>query len=264
MKIWPVTAIYFLDALQFRLRGLIWLLTGAVNALILLFFWWAVLQISGKPGSDINLTQITTYYLIMMTVSSITMCHNEEYIAFRQIYLGQIHQYLLQPYPYLARVFQQELVWRLAQGFFGVLILLAINFSITKISINFSLAMIFTVIISVILAMLLSFFYKSIIGLMAIWFTNVHGLLEITGVTELLLGGIVLPLHYFADPLRLILLYSPFGAMTYAPVSILSGFAPQDRWLPLILVQLLWVTIFGLGANLVFRRGIRRFGGVSQ
>jgi ABC-2 type transport system permease protein len=83
-------------------------------------------------------------------------------------------------------------------------------------------------------------------------------------VADLLLGGYFLPLHLYPEMVRQALIYSPLGAMTYAPASILSGFAPPSEWPLLLAVQLGWVLLFAFAANLVFRRGVRRFGGVSQ
>lgn len=102
---WQIFEIHVIDVVQFRLRALVWFLLGLINTGIVLLFWWATLRASGSPADAPTLPVITSYYLLMLTMASVIMCHLEEDIAYRDIQKGELYRYLLRPYPYLLKKF---------------------------------------------------------------------------------------------------------------------------------------------------------------
>lgn len=163
-----VFQIRLIEVFQFRLRSLMWLFVGGINTVILLLFWWATLSAGQPTNPALTIPAITTYYLLMTTLATTTICHIEEDIAYRDIYKGLIYGPLLRPYPYLLGKFQEEIVWRLLEGFWAIIILAFILLTGFQLQLTDSPTRWVLTIISALLSTLVSFFMKSILGLLAI------------------------------------------------------------------------------------------------
>jgi ABC-2 type transport system permease protein len=249
---------------QFRLRALMWFFVGSTNVVILLLYWWAVLRANPSGHAILTIPFITTYYIIMAVLSDFTVCHEEEDISRNDIYKGDFYRYLLRPYPYLLAKFQEEIVWRLMGGFWGVVTVVFVMVVGLQLTLDLNLVNLILVMISLFLGLMVSFFLKAILGLLSIWFTNIHGIMSIEEIISIVLAGFVLPLHLLPHPLQTIAMFSPWAAPTYYPVAILTQSPTADRLLQLFLVQIIWIIVLGVGAQYTLRRGVKAYKGVSQ
>lgn len=258
--------IRMIEVFNYRLRALVWFAVGLVNTLVLLFFWWAALSGGDSANTNTTLTipAITTYYLLMTSLATTTICHQEEDISNRDIYKGNLYGYLLQPYPYLLAKFQEEIVWRLLGGFWALLtiiIVTALGFNLTISASPFVWLLTF---LSASMGIMVSYFWKSILGLLAIWLTNLQGLLDLEGIFQIILAGFILPLNLLPQPLQNIALFSPWAAPVYYPIAILAQSLPMGTIITFFAMQLFWMIVFGATSKLVFKKGLLAYTGVSQ
>lgn len=79
----------------------------------------------------------------------------------------------------------------------------------------------------------------------------------LTPITSLLSGELI-PLPFMPDSLTRILEYSPFGAMSNAPLRIYSGDIAGMEILSVIGLQIFWLAIFVMIGYGLQRRGMRR------
>ena len=106
-------------------------------------------------------------------------------------------------------------------------------------------------IVSLALAVAVSFACRFALNLTAFWLLDVRGPVTLYVVTSNILCGLVIPVHWFPSWLGALAAATPFPSMLQAPVDVLSGRALGVDALQVIGVQLLW-----LGATLLLGRAV--------
>ncbi len=261
---WRVFQIHIIDVLQFRLRSLVWLLIGAVNTIIILLFWWATLQAGGPDTGSIQIPEITSYYVLILLFASIGISHIEEDIAYRDIKKGDLYGYLLKPYPYILKKFQEEVVWRLLSAVWAVVVLSVLIVGGLTLSVSFHPLIWILTALSLLLGLVCSFFMKVCLGLLSIWLTNLSGVMNVYGILEIILAGFVIPLSLFPEQIKSFVLLSPFAASVYYPLQLFTTLQSPKEIAWIFLFQLAWTVVFFLLSRFIFHKGIRYYTGVSQ
>ncbi len=249
--------------MQYRLRSFVWMLVGFLSVSTLLIFWNANLA-SNPTSYTVKFDEILSYFLLMLVVGNVLISHSEGEIAQTDIYKGELAKYLLKPIPYIVLKFYGEIVWRLIEGVWSLLIVGGLLFFGLKIHLTASPLIFVIAIFSCLLGLCISYICTVILGLSAIWLTSTKGLFELYEMTLLLFAGYLLPLSQFGGKLQPIALYSPFAAMVYTPVTILSGKYDTLMAMQMIAVQLIWAIVFYLGYRVMWTRGVKIFTGAGQ
>ncbi|MBQ7867027.1 MAG: ABC transporter permease [Clostridia bacterium] len=76
-------------------------------------------------------------------------------------------------------------------------------------------------------------------------------------IAELLSGNLI-PLPFMPDRLAKLFHYSPFGAMTNAPLRIYSGDLAGPEMVEMLVLQVFWLTVLGLFGYALQHRGLKR------
>ena len=100
-------------------------------------------------------------------------------------------------------------------------------------------------------------FYLVAIGLLAFWTENTQSFSFAFSRLELVLGGVLIPIEIFPQPLRGIAQVLPFSAMLYGPSRILVGFQ-AGLFAQLVLQQLLTLLVAGALLLLLYTIAARR------
>ncbi len=103
----------------------------------------------------------------------------------------------------------------------------------------------------------LDFLGSCLVGLLAFWVEDTFAFTFIYNRLVLLLGGTLLPLNLFPEPLRGVVEWLPFGAMVYGPARNLVTFDPLFFG-EMCLRQVVTIALLALAAALVFRAGTRQ------
>jgi ABC-2 type transport system permease protein len=259
---WQVFCTYMMYVFQFRLRTLVWFLVGSVNTAIVLVYWWATVLASGN--TNFSLPEITGYYILLFTFATVLCCHVEEDIAYLDVYKGEIHGYILRPYPYLLLKFHQEIVWRLLGGVWAFVLFLLLSAGGLSLSISNDPRIWILTLISCLLGVGVSFFLQCIIGLISFWLTSIRGLLDLTDILGIVLAGFIVPLTMLPEPLKTIAYASPYASVVFTPVTILSQSPTNQEIYQLLALQVFWFIVLSLAAQKIFRAGIKHYTGVSQ
>ncbi|MBX3017563.1 MAG: ABC-2 family transporter protein [Bdellovibrionaceae bacterium] len=106
-------------------------------------------------------------------------------------------------------------------------------------------------------SLLLNFTYSAIIGLSAFWTEDVTGLFFVMDRMKWLLGGFLLPVSMFPEPLRTLAEWLPFRWMIYEPAKLLVHFSWADFARVLGAQVLVFVVVGGVVA-LMNHRGLKR------
>ncbi len=257
--------IHFEDALAERTRNLVWFLIALINPLILLLFWHGAILEKPDAYGQWNIPSIVSYYLLLIIAGAFLQVHIEEKIAYTDIQQGALSNYLTKPFSYLVWNFFIELPYRVLQGSFGVIVFLIFFIffgnivSITNDPVILTLAG-----IVIVLGYLLSFFFKMILGLSALWTTDFSGLVNLIEVITLVFGGFIMPIHLYPAVLQRISFALPFASMFYFPIIAISGKLMAVELFRVIAVQCLWLAGLGSVYRIMWRRGIRLFTAIGQ
>lgn len=264
MKYIRIFLLHFEDAFQSRARSFVWFLTACLNPLIVLLFWLGASKENSSLLGDWSISGIVSYYLLLIIASALLMAHVEESIAEYDIHEGGLSVYLLRPFSYLVIKFFEELPYRIIQGVFGfiVLVLFSLFFS-NLIIIPATLQGIILALSIVVLALILSFLFKVIVGLSAFWFTDSFGFQQLVGVAILVFAGYIVPLEFLPSVIRSLSFALPFSYMIYFPISAFQGALSVSSLLKICGIQIMWIAVFAFVYKKLWRSGIKEFTGVG-
>lgn len=265
MKYLRVFLVHLQDALDARSRIAVWFLISLINPLVYLLFWWGASTSLILTNISWSLSNFTSYYFLLIIASSFLLVHIEEHIAYFDIQQGYLANHLLKPVSYFWYQFFHELPHRLLQGLFGLVIFLLFFISLPgRIQLTKQPEVLLLSLFIIIGAYFLSYLFKMLLGLSALFTTDFTGLHELFGVVVLIFGGFVIPLDLFPEQFKYVLSYLPFPYMFYYPIIALQGRLDVTELLGVIGKQALWITGFACMYALLWKKGTRLFTGVGR
>lgn len=264
MKSLRILLIYSQDMLQQRARNFVWFLTMLIGPLTLLLFWRGSIQNGTALHTNVSLPEITSYYFLFAIAGSLLMAHPEEWIAEREINQGELSQFLLKPISYYKIKLINEVPWRIAQGFFGIIFFLGFLFFGNKVVFTNDAYVVLLSIIIMILAFFLSLTFKMLVGFTAFWTQSIIGLQDVIEVIMAIFGGFLMPLYLYPELLKKIASSLPFSYMLYYPVTAFQGRYQIQELVQIISVQILWLIFFFFLYRIVWSRGTKRFSAAGQ
>jgi ABC-2 type transport system permease protein len=95
-------------------------------------------------------------------------------------------------------------------------------------------------------------------GLVAFWLEEVWIFRVIFGFFAVLFSGAFIPIELFPQTLQSFLEFTPFPFITSVPVHIFLGTSHVSLWSAAVTL-FGWIAILGLGAMILWRRGLRRY-----
>jgi len=111
---------------------------------------------------------------------------------------------------------------------------------------------------SLVLAVVVSFACRFAVNLVAFWWVEIRGLMTLYVVATNVLCGLVVPVHWFPDWLRVLATATPFPSMLQTPVDVLGGTIRGAAALSAVAVQLGWAVATLGGGRLLLRRATRK------
>ncbi|MEU4649423.1 ABC transporter permease [Nocardia fluminea] len=112
--------------------------------------------------------------------------------------------------------------------------------------------------ISVLLAVALSFLCLFAVALIGFWVVEIRGIRVLYQIVGTFLAGLFVPVHMFPDWLRVVAMSTPFPSILQAPIDTLSGRAAGTDALIIVVLQGFWVLVIGLLGRVLLRAGQRR------
>lgn len=265
MRFLNIFLLYFQHVLNFRGRIFVWFLNAFLNPLFLLLFWIGIYREGSGVLAGWSLSDIASYYFLLVIAGSVILAHIEEDVAIRDIKDGELVKYLTKPISYFVMKFFNEMPWRIIQGSFGLIVFIIVflmfrNFISIPDSIpEFVLALIVTSI-----AILISFTFKMIIGITAFWLTDFWGFQQVVEVIILIFGGFIMPVHLFPEWLSNLSFLTPFPYMIYYPILSFQGKMSNPEMLQTIFIQIIWILFLVIIYKMMWRKGIKKFTGVGN
>jgi ABC-type uncharacterized transport system permease subunit len=112
--------------------------------------------------------------------------------------------------------------------------------------------------VSLTLAFTVSLLLWMIVGMSGFWLLNIGGLRNMIHIAGDFLAGALVPLWFMPDAMRAVVEFLPFQAMSFLPASIFSGQVSGSDVIQPITVQVIWVILLAVAAQLVWKRAQRK------
>ncbi len=229
----------------------------SVFILLILFIFanlWKVIFAGGNALPGYTVAMMVWYML--MTESIVTSSPNNVREINQDIQSGEIAYKLNKPYNYVFYYLAKSLSYSII-GFFVTFLIGGILVYFLVGGISFNLVNTGFLIISVLLAMVLSFVMMTCISLLAFWFEDTNSLKWIYDKILFTVGGMLVPLEVFPLWLAKISEVLPFSFVAYYPARLFVNFNLMD-FLRVTGIQLVYIGVFLIIALVIYKAGIRR------
>ena len=239
---------------------LIWSVSDILYFAIFPFVWLSIYS-SGNQVAGYAQMEITSYYIAIIIVSSISITHNSREIR-DDIHQGHLNSFLTRPVHYLLYKFAGSSGFKFINLFIAGVILLTSKLLFTNyIKIPFSISSILIFAGLAFISFLISFLVHSIIGLSAFWTGENSGILNFYHLIFSVFSGSLAPLALFPKYLQIISDYLPFKFLLYLPAEAFLEKINAIEIFNIFSVALIWVCAL-LGITLLmWHKGIKTYEG---
>lgn len=236
-----------ISGLVYRL-GFLFTILGNIVYMCVAYFLWQSIYRHSDTLHGLTFSESFIYVALGSTVFILLKTYSE-WIISREINDGRIAVYLTKPLDY-------QLYWLFNSLGFTLTNLIAITLPtillltlVFKVTISAGPGLVLFP-LSLAMAFLISYNIDYTIGLMAFYTESTWGLSMTKEIVVTVLAGALLPLQFFPAAIQKVLLWLPFQAIYYTPLTMVSK--PDQGWgtfLGMLAVQFAWVV-----ASFVFTR----------
>ncbi len=255
-KAQTLLAINYAYMVEYRAELILWVLSGSLP-IILMGVWIQAAQ-SGRFG--LTSTQFARYFLTVFIVRQFTVIW-VVYEFEREVVEGKLSPRLLQPLDPVWHHVASHLAERAARMPF-TLLLIAFFFILYPQSFWIpSLGNCLLFAFSIILAFSLRFIIQYTFALCAFWTERASAIENVFFLFYLYLSGLIAPLAVFPEPVRAVVMWTPFPYLVNFPVSLLMGLPVNIGQGFLIIFG--WGLLFYLLNRWLWRQGLKRYSGMG-
>lgn len=255
-KALTLLSVYYAYMLEYRAESILWVLAGSLP-IILMGVWIQAAQ-NGKFG--LTPVDFARYFLAVFLVRQFTVV----WVIWefeRQVVEGKLSPQLLQPLDPAWHHISSHLSERLARTPFTLFLVILFFVLYPQTFWLPSFANLLLFVVSVMLAFALRFVIQYTLAMFAFWTERASALENLFFLFYLFLSGMIAPLEVFPEPVRAIVLLTPFPYLINFPASLLVGL-PVDITRG-FLTMIGWFLVF-LGVNrLLWRRGLKQYSGMG-
>src|SRR5208283_1046786 len=254
-----VIKIGFANTLVYRVNFFARAAFSLIPLLATIYLWRAVYRGQSSPVAGYSLAGMTSYYLLVTMVDTLTADNEDDWQIAADIKDGNISQFLLKPINYLA--------YRFCLFLSGKIIFTAVSLLPVGLFIFFMRQYLVAppdgmalggALFSTLLTGLLQFFMSYTMALAAFWLLEVSTLIFIIFAFEYLAGGHLFPLNILPPALEQALNFTPFPYLLFFPVSVYLGQVRGAALWQGLGMEAGWTLVFYLLALAVWERGLRK------
>lgn len=257
-KYLTLTRAGIIESLQFRLGTLVIVLGNMLYLIVVYFLWRAIYDSSGTDVVNGMTFSDTLIYLVLATALFNFM---EMYFVWemgRNIQSGKIVLDLLKPMKYRSFLFWSYSGSFVTSFFFTFLPTFIVVTAVTNGAIPLKINLLYFI-LSVVMAVIINYSIDFIVGTICLYTESIWGINIMKQVIVTLLSGATIPIAFFPEPLKSIVLYLPFQSIYNAPLTLLLDGSPETEDLLMILgTQLFWCIVMTAASKLFWKVSIRQ------
>lgn len=250
----------FQTALEYRVNFLISLISAAYPIIIQTFLWTAIFNSTHQEVVyGYTYRQMIAYTFLAGLVSRIVRA-GFEYDIMDDVKNGKFSKFLVQPmgyFPYrLSSFLGQKLPHLAIILFILVIVLFCLSFFW---GVALEAARIAAFLGTLVLAVGLNFIIFYCICALSFWVVEVGFLFEGFRIVIVLLSGGIFPLEVFGDRFLQVVSLLPFKYTVNYPINVLNGRLSLAQTVEGLVMQVIWIILMLLLANLMWRLGGKRY-----
>lgn len=247
-----------IEALQFRL-SFVMIAVGNLLYLIVVYYLWQ--SIYASAGTDVVNGMTFHDTLIYLVLATALFNFMEMYTVWeigRAIQSGKIVLDLLKPIEYRKYLFWSYSGSFVTQFFLTFLPTFIVVAAVTHGAVHLGINLVFFV-LSVILAVSVNYSIDFLVGTICLYTESIWGINIMKQVIVLLLSGATVPLAFFPDGMKKIVMLLPFQSIYNAPLSMLLDGNPQPKTVLTTLgTQLFWSIAMLICSKLFWKLSLRK------
>ena len=252
----PFARIGFLNMLAFRARYYVGVLTYLFNVSVYYFIWRAVFR-TGHAVAGLSLEDMITYVAVGWAIRSFYFNEIDREMG-TQVQEGKLAMNLIRPVDFQTVMIADaagQSAFRAILFTVPISIVLALIFPLKPpASVAACLLFLWSAVVSFFLVAAINF----LVGLIAIRSKSILGILRAKYLVLELLSGLLIPTTLFPEPLRTLLLASPFPHINFTPAAIYLGKATGGEALRLLALQAGWTLVLLAAGQWAWRRSQQR------
>lgn len=257
-KYLTLTRAGIIESLQFRLGTLVIVLGNMLYLIVVYFLWRAIYDSSGTDVVNGMTFSDTLIYLVLATALFNFM---EMYFVWemgRNIQSGKIVLDLLKPMKYRSYLFWSYSGSFVTSFLFTFLPTFIVVTAVTNGAIPLKINLLYFI-LSVVMAVIINYSIDFIVGTICLYTESIWGINIMKQVIVTLLSGATIPIAFFPEPLKSIVLYLPFQSIYNAPLTLLLDGSPETEDLLMILgTQIFWCIVMTAASKLFWKVSIRQ------
>lgn len=227
-----------------------------IQIFVFYYIWMAIYKFDSVING-IDKAQIVTYIILSRIIYTQLTCGFIPRIG-RRIQTGDITMDLLKPIDFQLFMFYGRIGDFLSFFIMTAVPVLIICSLFFKIQYPLNTFTFICFILSLLLAITVSFFVEYWIGLLTFYTNYSWGLQTFQEALVSLFSGVLVPLSFFPGWLKTITNMLPFQQMSYSPVSIYLGIVKGSQVFDVLGFQLLWVIILYLFSKMFYSFAIKK------
>lgn len=229
-------------------------LNRLVEVTVYIFVWQAIYNQTGNAGG-FSISQMVTYYILVITFSSIATWGINEDMA-HSIRNGHINKELLNPITYFKYYFGMNLGELAFASVIGLatFIICSLFWQLTLPSNIMNLVLCLFIII---LGIPITFFIQMIVGTMGFYTNSIWGMQILRRAVIQIFSGIIAPITLFPEWFQNLSEILPFKELIYTPINIWLGNVATNEIFFIALKQVIWGVILYIIAKAFFNHAVK-------
>ena len=247
-------------SLEYRFEFFVGIISTLFPILIQVFLWYAIYSGTGQDSMyGYGFAQMLAYVAIAGAVGKFVVTGIENMVN-DDIHSGGLSAFIVKPVRYIPFRLLQAVGQRFAATI-TMVVFTASAIVILACTINFEVKLYAACLFvpALLLAMLLNFFIFFIVSISAFWLTEVGRFFHALQIAIMVASGGVFPITVFGDAYVAASRFLPFQYTSYFPISVMTGALSVSEILTGMLVQLVWIAILPVFANILWRTGLKRY-----
>lgn len=250
------TRIRIINNFAYSFELLIRLVSNFLTLMITIFIWKAA-YMHRSTLAGVDQQQMITYSIISILLVSFYQVRVDSTINMR-IREGQIAIDFIRPVNLLISWFFDDLGTSVDAILLNLLPLLVFSILIIKVPLPHDLAAFLLFLVSIVLSYLLIWLITALTAMVAFWYTELGSITVIRFQLIRVLSGSFVPIWFFPAWVQKISAFLPFIYLYQNPLGIYIGkINPRQAFISMV-IQLVWIVLFGLVLVYTWKKACRR------
>lgn len=264
-KYWRVYINSVQDALADRARLAVYIVEDFIPPLVAILLWTGIYMYGSKMQSGWELNRLISYYLVITFFSLVLNHYIEFVIGGNDIQQGGLTKYIVRPVSYIKFLLAGSAGLKTVRLLFSVFPFTALILIFHKYWLfDINTLQIFASLVFAAISFFMIYFFKFLLGISAFWAVENYGIINLFWMIQTLFSGLLVPLEFFPNWLKLLSQLLPFKFFYYYPAHILTSQKLPETIGADLLIALGWTLVFGIASTWLFKRGLTKLTDTRQ